>query len=342
MAAQALTYDSLRRSIANGQIAPMYLLHGAEGYYTDCLVKSLEETVPEEDRDFGLTVVYAPQTEPGAIIDLCRQLPMMTDSQLVIVKEAQNVRADYLEKLVRYALSPTPSTVLVIAARGADVKARKLTDAISKSGGIVFQSRPVYESQIPALISAYIKEKGLSADPKAMEMLRDHIGTDLSRLYNEIDKLVSILGTGAMVTPEAVERNIGVSKDYNSYELLDAVAARDLPRIYRIADYFAANPRQNPLPPVTSTLFGFFADMLVAYYTPDKSERSLMEALGMRNSLGLRRLRTGMANYDAFQTVANIHELRRFDGMTKGVGSRQDGYDLLRDVLFRIVTTTGR
>lgn len=342
MATPTVTFDGLRRSIAKGDLRPVYLLHGAEGYYTDELVKSFEATVPDDDRDFALTVMYAPQEEPARVVDVCRQLPMMTDRQLVIVKEVQAVKGDWVDALTRYAEAPTPSTVLVLAARGGDVKAKNFIKAMTASGGVVFQSKAVYDSQIPALVGAYIRERGLAAEPKSLDMLREFIGTDLSRLYNEIDKLVEILGPGAMITPEAIERNIGVSKDYNSFELLDALATRDLQRIYRIAAYFAANPRQNPLMPVTATIFNFFADLLVAYYMPDKSDHALGAGLGLRNSFAIRRLRNGMASYDAFQVVDILGELRRFDVMSKGVGSRQDGYKLLGDLLFRIVTTTGR
>lgn len=342
MATTSLKFEEVQREIASGRLRPVYLLHGAEGYYTDELVKLFEASVPEDDRDFALSVLYAPQEEAARVVDISRQMPMMTDRQVVILKEAQAVRSDYLERFARYAESPTPTTVLVIAARGADVKAKKLTDAIGKGGGAVFQSKAVYESQIPQLVGNYIKQKGLSADMKALEMLRDFIGTDLSRLYNEIDKLAEILGRGAMVTPEAIERNIGVSKDYNTFELVDAVAVRDLRKIYMIADYFAANPRNNPVQPVTASLFGFFADLLQIYYASDKSERGIMQELGLRNTFAAGRIRRGLANYTAFQVVDALSELRRFDLMTKGAGSRQDPYLLLRDMLFRLLTSTGR
>lgn len=342
MAITNLTFEELKRAIGVGNLRPVYLLHGREGYYTDCLVKMFESVIPEEDRDFGLTVVYAPQEAPSAVVDICRRLPMMTDRQVVILKEVQSVRSDYLEKLVRYVSSPTSTTVLVVAARGEDVKCKAFTDAMAACDGVVFQSKPVYDSQIPALISNYIRERGMQPDNKAVEMLGEYIGTDLSRLYNEIDKLSEILGKGAMVTPEAVERNIGVSKDYNSFELVDAIAVRDLPRIYRIADYFAANPRQNPVQPVSATLFNFFADVLVAYYATDRTERGLMGELGVRNSFAVKRVQKGMAAYNAFQVVSILSEIRAFDRMSKGSGSRRDGHVLLKELLFRIVTTTGR
>lgn len=336
-----ISYEQLKKELKQGIVHPIYLVHGAVGYYADELVKCFEALVPDDDKDFGLSVLYAPQIEPPAVIDICRQLPMMTDRQVVILKEAQAVKKDYLEALTRYAQSPTPTTVLVVVARGEDVKADNFINAV-QGVGVVYQSKQIYESQIPALVGSYIKEKGLRAEPKSLEMLRDFIGTDLSRLYNEIDKLAEILGAGATVTPEAIERNIGVSKDYNSFELIDAIASRDIARIYRIVDYFAANPRQNPLPPIAVTLFNFFADLLLAYYAADKSDRGLMSELDLKFQFAVTRIRTGMSNYNAFQVVDALSEIRRFDAMSKGAGSRQDGYMLLKDLVFRLVTTTGK
>lgn len=339
---KTISYEQLKKELRQGEVRPIYLLHGVEGYYVDELVKCFEALVPDEDKDFGLSILYAPQIEPPAVIDICRQLPMMTDRQVVILKEAQAVKKEYLESLTRYAQSPTPTTVLVVAARGDDVKAEKFKNAVDAAGGSVYQSKKLYDNQIPALVGSYIKEKGLRAEPKSLEMLRDFIGTELSRLYNEIDKLAEILGAGATVTPEAIERNIGVSKDYNSYELIDAVAARDIARIYRIVDYFTANPRQNPLPPIAAALFNFFADLLQAYYAADKSDRGLMGELDLKYQFAVNRIRIGMSNYNAFQVVDALSEIRRFDAKSKGVGSRQDGYMLLKDLVFRLVTTTGK
>lgn len=342
MAAAAPTFDSLLRSINNNQLAPVYLLHGKEGYFIDQLVKAFERVVPEEDRDYALTNIYAPQVaDPQAIIDICRQLPMMTERQVVIVREAQTARADFVDRLARYAAQPTPSTVLVVASRGDKIKGKEFAKAAAKSG-VVFESKEVWPSQIPGLIGQYIKAKGLNADAKAIEMLGEFVGTSLSRLYNEIDKLAEILGPGAMVTPEAVERNIGVSKDYNNYELVDAIAAKDVAKMMRIAAYFEANPKQNPYVVTVSSVFGLFADLLQAYYTKDRSDRGLEQALGLRNAFALKRIKQGMNNYNAFQIIEILDAVRRYDAMSKGSGSRMDPYKLLADLLFHIATAPGR
>ena len=343
MAVAATTFESLMASLKKGDVRNVYLLHGKEGYYIDELVKAFEKVIPEEDRDFALTNVYAPQvSDPQAIIDMCRQLPMMTDRQMVIVREAQSASAAFMDKLARYVASPTPSTIFVVASRGDKIKGKEFEKALKASGGVTFESKEVWPSQIPGLISAYIKSKGMSADAKAVEMLGDFVGTNLSRLFNEIDKLAEILPAGAMVTPEAVERNIGISKDYNNFELVDAIAARDAAKVMRIAAYFEANPKQNPFVVTVSSVFNFFADILQAFYVKDKSDHGLQEALGIRNSFGLKRLKLGMRNYNAFQAIEILDAIRRYDAMSKGSGSRQDPYKMLGDLFFHILTAPGK
>ncbi len=339
MAAPTVTFDALKRSLANGDYRPVYLIHGKEGYYVDVLVKEFEKILPPEDREYGLTVVYAPQVEAAAVIDLCRQIPMMTERNVVIVKEAQAVKAAWIDKLARYAQSPTNSTILVVSGRGDTVSGKEFIKAVS-ANGVVYEAQQVKDWQIPALTEQYIKSKGLSADPKALEMLGEFIGTDLSRLYNEIDKLAEILGPRAMVTPEAVERNIGVSKEYNNFELVDALAAKDFAKVFRIAEYFEANQKQNPLVLTTPVIFNFFADLLGAYYAPDKSDRGIKEELGLRNDFALRRIKLGMSKYNAFQIIDILSAIRRFDSMSKGGASRQNPYLLFKELMYRILTTT--
>lgn len=345
MAASDIAFEPLLRSIHNGDIKPLYLIHGKEGYFIDKIVEALENAIPEEDRDFGLTNVYAPQVDdPQAIIDLCRQIPMMTDRQTVIVREAQNVRADFADKLASYASKPSPSTVLAIVSRGDVIKGKELAKAIKAAGGVVFESKEVYDSQVPELIRRFIKDKGLNSEPKAVEMLAQYVGSSLSRLYNEINKLGEILPQGSTVTPEVVERNIGISKDYNNFELVDAIASKDFGAMMRIHAYFSANQKASPFVVTASTIFGFFSDLLQAYYTPDKSDRGIVESLKLnpRNVFAVRRIRRGMQNYNAFQIIEILDAVRRYDAMSKGVNSRQDPYALMADLFYHIATAPGR
>ena len=336
-----LSFAALKSGIKSKSLAPVYLLHGEEGYFIDQLVKEFDNVLSPDEKEFNYYILYAPQIEMAGVVDACQRLPMMADRQLVILKEAQSVSADQLDKLIPYCSNPSSATTLVICSRGAVVKSKKLLDAVTKHGGVAFESKKIYEDKLAPYISNYITERGLSVDPKALDMLREYIGSDLSRLYKEIDKLIGILGPGAMVTDEAVERHIGISKSFNTYELIDALACRDAKKVYQIADYFRANPKASPLVLTITAIFGYFSDLLVTYFEKDRSERALMNVLGLRYSVQFKRYAIGMRQYNAFQVIEIIRAIRQFAVQSKGVGSRQNEHALFRDLLFHILTAPG-
>ena len=342
MATATPSFESLRREIASRQLAPVYLLHGEEGYYIDALVAEFLKVIPEEDKDFCERVLYAPESEPGYVMDVCLHLPRMAERQMVILKECQEVNATIINKLHSYVEHPTASTTLVICFRGAAAKGKDLIAAARKSA-VIFESKRPWESQIPALIASYVKAKGLSIDAKAQQMLAEFVGTDLSRLYNEIDKLAYILPAAAMITPEAVERNVGVSKDYNIFELVDAIAAKNARKVFSIQRYIEANPK-GTLAPIQAlpSIFALFADLMIALYTPDKSDASLKAALNLKTTFSLRRIRAALQNYNAFQVIEIIDAIRTFDAQSKGNGSRQDVTLLFNDLLYHILTAPGK
>lgn len=335
-----ITFSQLKKLITERRLAPLYLLHGEEGYYIDELVKVFEELLPEEERDFNLYTIYGPETGVETIMDVCQRLPMMAEHQVVIVKEAQAIRADALNKLHFYAERPNPSTILVIACRGDKAKGKDLIAAIKKNG-IVFESKKVTERNLLPVISDLIRDKNMTVAPKALSMLRDYIGTDLSRLYNEIDKLSFILGPGAMITPEAIERNIGISKDYNNFELVDAINSRNAAKAMTIVEYFRNNPKNNPTVMTMSTLFNHFSNLLIYHYTRDKSQSGYMDALGLKSPWALKNYEAAARAYNVRQTIEIISALRECDCRSKGIGSRQNVYDLLKDLMFRILTSQG-
>lgn len=343
MAAESVTFESLKRALSSGNYRPVNILHGEEGYYIDELVKAFERIIPEEDRDIALTNIYAPEVEkPQAIIDICRSLPMLTDRQVVIVREAQVVNATFLDKLAPYVKEPTLSTILVISSRGEKIKGKELVKSCSKDNGFIFETPKIWPSQVPQLIVEYVRKKKLNIEPKAVEMLSDFVGTNLSQLFNEIDKLAQILGIGSMITPESIERNIGISKEYNNFELVDAIAARDFEKMIRIVEYFEANSTKHKYPSTTSVIFGFFADLLQAFYSPDRTERGIAKELGLKNNFATRRITLGMKNYNPFQIIEIIDAVRRYDAMSKGVGSRQDPYRMLADLMYHIISAPGK
>ena len=302
------TFDELRKSIAAGRYAPVYLLHGEEGYYIDRLLEEFDKILPSDEKEFNQYTLYATQTEPSAIIDICRRVPMMAQRQVVIVKEAQGARADAINRLAPYIASPVASTVLVVAFRGAQAKGKDLLAAVRNGGGVLFE----------------------------------FIGTDLTRLHNEIDKLATLLPSGAAVTPEVIERNIGISREYNSFELVDALAEKNAAKAFRILAYFRTHTKEAPVVLVASSVFNFFADVLTGHYAADRSADGIANELGLRNSFAAKRILKGMSNYSPVKTVEIISAIRCFDAMSKGVDSRQNEHQLLYDLVYHILTAPGR
>lgn len=336
-----LTFASLRASLAKGQASGTYILSGEESYFTDELVKLFEALVPEADRDFGLFTFYGPTTDAAAIVAAARSFPMMVERQVVIVKEAQAMSAGDIDKLAPYIASPSPTTVFVLVFRGAKSKGKELSSAAKKGGAVMFEAKKLRDYNIGGVIEQIVREKGLNIEPKSTAMLAEYVGVDASRLYNEIDKLAMLLGAGAMITPEAIERNIGISKDYNNFELVSAIALRDMSRIFKIIRYFRSNPKNNPTVMTTAALYNFFSGLLIYQFTPSKSPSDKLAALGLKNNYQLRDFEAGARNYNAYMTIGIISELRAFDRMTKGIGSRQNEYDLLHNLCYRILTIRG-
>lgn len=339
--APALTFASLRASIRKDNLAPVYILHGEEGYFIDELVNDFDNLLPPDEKEFDQYVLYAPRIDIKEVNDICRRIPMLSERQVVILKEAQSVRADQLDYLAKYVANPSPQTVLVICSRGEKIKGRLLIEAIKKSRAVVFESKKIPDYQIGTHISALIKDQGLTCDPKALEMLKEYIGNDMSKLYNEITKLTGILGRGARITPEAIEYNIGFSKEFNIYELVDALASRDSARAIRIADYFRSNPKAVPLVLASAAVFSFFADLMITYFEKDRSEPALMRALGLKNSFQMKRFNIARQRYNAFQVIEIIRAIRQFDIQSKGCGSRQNEHVLFRELIFHILTAPG-
>lgn len=341
MAAAPVTYADIKKQLASGRPAPVYLIHGEEGYYADRLAREFETMVPEQDRQFNLTILYGAETTADAVMNACRAYPMMGGRQVVLLKEAQAMRADQLNKLHCYVERPSDTCTLAIICRGAAAKGKDLIAAVKKHGGLAFEGKKLTEYKVGPEIIAMARERGLSMDTASAELLRDHVGADLAKIDNQLQKLEAVLGAGARVTPEAIERHVGISKEYNNFELIDALNARNALRAFRIVDYFAANPKSNPTVMTTSALFGHFASLLVYHYTADRTPGGYMAALGLRADWQLRRFTAGARQYNVRQVIEIISAIRRFDAMSKGVGSRQGEYPLLRDLVFHILTAAG-
>lgn len=340
--ADAVTYTALRNALARKQYSNVYFIHGEEGYYIDELAGLFETILPESERDFNQYTLYAPQTDAATVAEACQRYPMMAERQVVIVKEAQAVPVAWFNKLLPYLESPVATTLLVIIARGASVKSATLTKSLAKGRAVVFESKRLAPAAVTNTIREFIKERGLTIDDKALAMLQDYVGSDLSRIYNEIGKMTVALPANAMITPESVERNIGVSKDYNNFELIAAIARRDVPRIYKIINYFRRDPKNHQPIVTTPLLFNFFANLLTALYAPDKSDRGLMAELGFKWPGQLTDIKPGLANYRPWQIIKNISAIRQFDAQSKGIGSRADQFDLFEILIFQILNNLNR
>lgn len=341
-AGKTYSFQDVAAEIRAGRFAPVYLLQGEEPYYIDKIIELLSaRVVPDaEARDFDLHNFFGADTDVRRVLDTSRQFPLMGDRQLVMLREAQsmpNVRNE-LEKLAPYVKSPVQTTVLAISLKAEPLKASsELVKAVKAVGGVVFDSPKIKEWQLGPVITQYCKDACIRIDPKATEMLKEYIGADLARLFGEIDKLM-VATNRAPVTPESIERNIGISKDYNNFELVTALAVRDYARAMRIVDYFERNPKQNPVIMSTAILFRFYSNLMLAHYAPEKTERGLMAQLGFHSPYQLKEITAGMRNYSARSCLAIIHALRVLDCRSKGIGSMQKDYQLLKEFIYQAFT----
>lgn len=341
MAAPALTYASLRQSLRKASsLAPVYILHGEEGYYIDELTKEFEGLVPEDARDFNLFILYGHGLAASSVVNVARGFPVMSDRVVVIVKEAQSMNANELNKLADYLRTPSPSTILVLAFRGVQAKGKEFLTA-AKACSVIFEAKKLKESQIGPVLEAIVKEKGLHIEAKGLSMLKEFVGTDLAKLYNEINKMALVLGPGAMITPESIEQNIGVSREFNNFELVDAMARRDVAKAFKIVRYFRSNPKNCPVTMTASSLFGYFSNLMIYHFTRDKSPSNMLAALELKWQGQLTNYENGARNYNAWRTIEIISAIRTFDAQSKGVGSRLDQYDLLDTLIFKIFAARG-
>lgn len=336
------TYNEILSDIKRHTVAPIYILYGDESFFIDRLVKEFEALVPESERDFNLYSFYAQDISPEKVAATCHSYPMMSDYQVVILRETQALRTDLIDRLTVCASKPNHSTVLVVCYRADKPKGAAFLAAAKKSGAVMFESKRLRESNADTVMEKKVKEKGLSIERKGLAMLRDYVGVDISKMYNEVDKLAFILGPGAMITPESIEQNVGISKDFNNFELIEAVADRDASRIFPIIKYFRSNPKSNPAVVTTATLFNYFSKLLLAHFVSDKSQSALMEAVGVKWASGIQPYVRGLRNYNVYMAMEIISAIREMDVKSKGIGSRQNEYDLLHDLAFRIVTCRGQ
>ncbi len=340
MAKKTDDFLSLKADILRKKFAPVYFLHGEESYYIDKLAALLIENVlTEEERDFNLTQFYGADANVGEVISACRRYPMMADRQLVVLKEAQalDARSNKLDDFEIYLRHPLESTVLVICYKTKSYDARKKIVKVCAEKGVVFESRKVRDYELPKVVLAHVRDLGLSIDERALTILCDNVGTDLSRMFSEIEKL-RLTMNDKVISFEQVTAHIGVSKEYNNWELQSAVARRDLLKVEKIRRYYAQNPKSNPLVVTLSMLFNFFSNLMLAHYSDDKSESGLMRALKLPNAYAAKDYKTAMRIFNAWKTMYNIALIREYDARSKGArGGSQSDEGLLQELLFKLL-----
>jgi DNA polymerase-3 subunit delta len=259
---------------------PVYWLEGEENFFIDKIVHFAEhEILSESEAGFNLTVFYGKDTDWTSVINACRRYPMFAEKQVVLIKEAQEMKG--IEKLEAYIEKPLLSTILVIAYKNKKVDGRTKLAKMIKDKGVLLTTKKLYENELPDWTQQLVKSKGFSINNKALFLLIDHIGNDLSRLNNEIDKLALNLGDRKNITEDDIETFVGVSKEFNVFELQHAIATRDLYKAIRIVQYFEANPKAAPLPLIFPSLYNFFSKVLMIYSVPAKDEKSLAAAIGV-------------------------------------------------------------
>ena len=323
MAKKEITFEEICRDITARKFQPVYVLMGEEPFFIDQITDLLLKSVLEEsERDFNQIILYGADTDAISIINAARRFPMMSEYQLIVVREAQLVRD--IELLSSYVKNPLSSTILVI----------------NYKYKILYESKKIPDYKMPSFITSLMQQRSIGIDPKAAQMLSDFLGNDLNRLNKELDKLAIILAEKASkrITPELIEQNIGISKEYNNFELIKALAMKDILKANRIAQYFEKNPKSNPIQMTLPVLFNYFSNLLICYYSKDRSESGLMTALGLRGTYQVKDYLLGMKNYPAMKVFNLISDIRTTDAKSKGVeNSSATDADLLKELLYKIL-----
>lgn len=337
MAKQGISFEQVMSDLRRKVYKPIYFLMGEEAYYIDQISDYIQTMVLDESqREFDLTVVYGKDTELVSIINAAKRYPMMSPYQVVIVKEAQSIK-DW-EPIQYYIDKPLQTTILVFAYKyGSPDKRKKWVQDISKIG-VVYESVKLRDYEMGPWINNYARSKNVSVDVKAIQMLTDFLGTDLSKMANELDKLLLTKPADKnAITPEQVEKNIGISKDFNVFELQDALVEKNVLKANRIVRYFADNKKNNPLVMVLPQLFTLFSNLMIFHYLNDKSQMTVATELKI-NPYFVKKYELAAKNYGAWKTMNVISWIRETDARSKGVESNavEDG-ELMKELVFKIL-----
>jgi len=337
-----MTAEDILKDLKNRKFKPLYLLHGEEPYYIDLVGNYVEhQLLPDAEKGFNQTVLYGKDTEIMTMLGAAKRYPMMADYQVVLVKEAQDMKwgkddedKKSINPLLNYLENPLPSTILVFCYKYGKFDKRKKTYKAIEKNGLIFESTSLYDNKIPGWIESFVSDKGYKISQQATYMLSEYLGNDLSKIANELEKLMLNVSAGQEITLELVQNNIGISKEYNVFELQTALGKKDVFKVNQIVNYFEANPKANPIVLVLGNLNNFFSKVLAFHYIKDRS--NIARELGV-SPYFVKDYEQAARSYDYGKTMRIISYLREYDLKSKGVDSNAEDGALLKELMFKIL-----
>jgi len=339
-----MTAAELLKDLKNRKYKPVYLLHGDEPYYIDEVSNFIEHKIlSDAEKGFNQTVFYGKDTDVMTVLNASKRYPMMADYQVVLVKEAQDMKwgnedADKkgINPLLAYLDNPLRSTILVFCYKYGKFDKRKKTYKAIEKNGVIVESTPLYDNKMPGWIEDFVAEKGYKISQQATFMLAEYLGNDLSKIANELEKLMLNITAGQEITLKLVQDNIGISREYNVFELQTALSKKDALKANQIINYFEANPRSNPIVLMLGNLNNFFSKVLLYHYAKDKSPQNLARELGV-NPYFIKDYEQAARSYNYGKTMQIISYLRECDVKSKGVDSNTDHGGLMKELMFKIL-----
>ena len=335
-----MTYEEILTNIKAKRFAPVYFLHGEEPFFMDQIADAIEaNALPEAEKGFNQSILYGKDIDHLTLLDTLRRYPMMSERQVVILREAQEMKG--LTELTSYLENPMPTTLFVACYKHKKLDMRtKFGKALQGKSLVCFESKKLYDNQVADWISSYCKSKKMAIEPTAAALLSEYLGTDLGRICNELDKLELNLPTGTNITSQHVQEYVGISKEYNVFELQKAMATRDLPKIAKMQAYFAANIRKNPLIVTISSLYAYFSKVYMLHGLRSSSDAEMVKALDLRSDWFLKEYKIASNNYSPSQTISIISLLKQYDLRSKGVDNDNTNTgeeELMKELFWKIL-----
>jgi DNA polymerase III subunit delta len=332
-----MKHDDILATLKSGQVQPVYFLHGPESYFIDLVADYAESNLlSEAEQSFNLTILYGKDTEFITVLDAARRYPMMAPRQVVILKEAQDMSS--LPQLQAYILNPTPTTALFICHKHKKFTGNTAFLNAVKANAVVLEAEPIKDRELPGWIEQYLKVRKFTIRPAALSLIAEYLGSSLAKVANELDKLAINLSPGTEINETHIEANIGISKDYNMFELNKALGERDIKKAGRIIQYFGANPKSGPLIPTLGMLFSYFTKVLILHHAGPRKDDEMAKLLDLRGTWALAEYRTAARHYPAHKATQIIGLLHEYDLKAKGVDyTGTDENELLRELVWKIL-----